>query len=771
MNLNEIKVTPEVIQAQGLSPEEYEKIKTLLGREPNITELGIFSVMWSEHCSYKSSRFWLKSLPTQGSRVLIGPGENAGVIDIGDGLAVVMKIESHNHPSFVEPYQGAATGVGGILRDIFTMGARPIAVLNSLRFGDLKNPKTRYLLGGVVAGIAGYGNPFGVPTVGGEVYFEPCYNGNPLVNVMAVGLLRQDRVQRGRAEGIGNPVIIVGSPTGRDGIHGAAFASRELSEKSMEDRPSVQIGDPFTEKKLLEACLELYESGYLVGIQDMGAAGLTCSTSEMAARAGTGMKIYLDQVPLRESGMTPYEIMLSESQERMLMVVKKGYENKAREIFEKWDLKFAVIGEVTGAEAPHQQALLQIYLKGQVVAEIPISSLTDEAPLYRRPFVKPDYLKETANLDLEKIPLPANPEEVFLTLLGSDNIRSKRPIYQQYDHTILANTILRPEEGDAAVLRIRKVETTKTAEGIEERENGKLKREKAIALTTDGNGRYCYLNPRRGAQIAVAEAARNVVCVGAEPIAITDGLNFGSPEQPEVMWQFVETIEGLKTACTALGIPIIGGNVSFYNETNGKAIYPTPIIGMLGLIEEVGYITGQSFKDPGDLIVLLGENKGEIGGSEYLKIIHQRVLGEGPSLDLQREKALQQACLKAIRSGLIKSAHDTSQGGLAICLAESCLTGRGKEKNPHLPGISIELTDPLRWDFLLFGEDQARIVVSLSPLNLEKLQEIAYSFQVPITVLGKVTDSGIFQINDWIRLPVSKLREVWTGKRGLADSK
>jgi phosphoribosylformylglycinamidine synthase len=764
MNFNEMKVTPEIVQAHGLSPEEYEKIKTLLGREPNITELGIFSVMWSEHCSYKSSRYWLKGLPTQGSRVLIGPGENAGVIDIGDGLAIVMKIESHNHPSFVEPYQGAATGVGGILRDIFTMGARPIAVLDSLRFGDLNNPKTRYLLGGVVAGIAGYGNPFGVPTVGGEVYFESCYNGNPLVNVMAVGLLRQDRVQRGRAEGIGNPVIIVGSPTGRDGIHGAAFASRELSEKSLEDRPSVQIGDPFTEKKLLEACLELYESGYLVGIQDMGAAGLTCSTSEMAARAGTGMRIHLDQVPLRESGMTPYEIMLSESQERMLIVVKKGYEQKAREIFEKWDLKFAVIGEVTGVEAPHSQPLLQVYLNGQVVAEIPVAGLTQEAPLYQRPFIRPEYLKETVHLDLEKILLPKNPEEVFLTLLGSDNIRSKRPIYQQYDHTILANTVLRPEEGDAAVLRIRRIGNILEEEEIEEGEDRKLKREKAIALTTDGNGRYCYLNPRRGVQIAVAEAARNLVCVGAEPIAITDGLNFGSPEQPEVMWQFVETIEGLKTACTTLDIPITGGNVSFYNETNGKAIYPTPIIGMLGLIEDVRYITGQSFKDPGDLIVLLGENKGEISGSEYLKIIHQQVAGEGPSLDLQREKALQQACLKAIRSGFIKSAHDTSQGGLAICLAESCLTGRGREKDPQLPGIVIELTDPLRWDFLLFGEDQTRIIVSLSPSNLEKLREIACSFKVPMTVLGKVTNSGIFQINDWIRLPVSKLKEVWTGK-------
>lgn len=747
---------PEIIKAHGLSPEEYEKIKTILGREPNITELGIFSVMWSEHCSYKSSRYWLRQLPTQGNRVLIGPGENAGVIDIGDGLAIVMKIESHNHPSFVEPYQGAATGVGGILRDIFTMGARPIAVLNSLRFGDLKNPKTRYIFGGVIAGIAGYGNSFGVPTVGGEIYFEPCYNGNPLVNVMAVGILRHDRVQRGRAEGIGNPVILVGSTTGRDGIHGAAFASRELGEKSLEDRPSVQIGDPFTEKRLLEACLELYESGYLVGIQDMGAAGLTCSTSEMAARANMGMEIDLNQVPLREAGMTPYEIMLSESQERMLLVIKKGYENKAREIFEKWDLKFSIIGQVIGARAPDHAPLLRIKMDNKIVAEIPVAGLTEEAPLYQRPLLKPTYLQEKAHLDLEKINLPPNPEDVFLTLLGSDNIRSKRLVYQQYDHTILANTLLRPEEGDAAVLRVRG--------GYESLETGK-----AIALTTDGNGRYCYLNPRRGVQIAVVEAARNLTCVGAIPIAITDGLNFGSPEQPEVMWQFVETIEGLKAVCTTLEIPITGGNVSFYNETNGRAIYPTPIIGMLGLIEDVRHITGQSFKDPGDLIILLGENKGEISGSEYLKVIHQQVAGEGLSLDLAREKALQQVCLTAICSGIIKSAHDTSQGGLAICLAECCLTGRevgekGKKRRSEgvKKGISIRLKDPLRWDYLLFGEDQARIVVSLHPSDLEKLREMAEGFNVPFTVLGEVTDHENFQINDWINLPLSKLKEVWT---------
>jgi phosphoribosylformylglycinamidine synthase len=742
-------MNPEIIKAHGLSSEEYEKIKSILGREPNITELGIFSVMWSEHCSYKSSRYWLKNLPTRGDRILIGPGENAGVIDIGDGLAIAMKIESHNHPSFVEPYQGAATGVGGILRDIFTMGARPIAVLNSLRFGDLKNPKTHYIVGGVVAGIAGYGNPFGVPTIGGEVYFEPCYNGNPLVNVMAIGIMRHDRVQRGRAEGVGNPVVIVGSTTGRDGIHGAAFASRELSDNSMEDRPSVQIGDPFTEKKLLEACLELYESGYLVGIQDMGAAGLTCSTSEMAARAGTGMKIDLDRVPLRESKMTPYEIMLSESQERMLIVVKKGYEDKAREIFEKWDLKFAIIGEVTdgktmGVGIHSRTPLLQVKMDGQVVAEIPTTALTDEAPLYQRPLSKPDYLQRTAPFDLEKIPLPANPQEVFLTLLGSDNIRSKRPIYQQYDHMILTNTVLRPEEGDAAVLRIKESEN------------------KAVAFTTDGNGRYCYLNPRRGAQITVAEAARNVTCVGALPIAITDGLNFGSPEQPEVMWQFVETIEGLKIACTALGTPITGGNVSFYNETSGNAVYPTPIIGMLGLVEDVRHITGQRFKDPGDLIILLGENKGEISGSEYLKVIHQQVIGEGPSLDLEREKNLQKACLKAIRSGIIKSAHDTSQGGLAICLAECCLTGRESRK-PERIGISVKLTDSLRWDCLLFGEDQTRIVVSLNPSHLENLKEMAHEFKVPLTILGEVTNDGAFRVNSWINLPLTKLKEVWAG--------
>jgi len=713
----EPEVNEKLAREHGLSPEEFERIKSILGRTPNFTELGIFAVMWSEHCSYKSSKVHLRRLPTEGKAILQGPGENAGVVDIGDGLAVVFKIESHNHPSFIEPYQGAATGVGGIIRDIFTMGARPIALLNSLRFGPLREPKNRYLMDGVVAGISGYGNAVGVPTVGGEVSFSESYRGNPLVNVFCLGIAPKERIFLGRAKGLNNPVIYVGSKTGRDGIHGVTMASEEFGTGGEERRPTVQVGDPFTEKVLIEACLELMARDWLVGIQDMGGAGLTCSSCEMASRGGVGIEIDLEKVPRREEGMIPYEVMLSESQERMLLVARAGTEERVQEIFRKWDLDASVVGRVT------EDGLLRVKEGKKVVAEMPAGSLAEEAPVYQRPMKKPAYLKELQEMDLETLPVPIDPGEILLCLLRSPNIAKKSLVWERYDHMLFLDTVVLPGS-DAAVLRLKGTN-------------------KGLAICLDGNGRYCYLDPRLGGMIAVAEAARNVVCSGARPLAITNCLNFGNPEHPDIMWQFAEVVEGMAEACRLLEVPVTGGNVSFYNETSGQAIYPTPIVGMVGLLEDISWHRAQWFKEEGDLIFLLGENREELGGSEYLKVAHGFEGGSPPHLDLCRERAVQAACREAIRLGIAKSAHDCSDGGLAISLAEACITDPEREW-----GIEVEMKEDMRPDALLFGESQSRIIISLPEARIEHLMEIACQFGVKASLLGRVTGDR-FRIKGW----------------------
>ena len=719
----------------GLTEEEYERITELIGREPCFEELGMFSVMWSEHCSYKNSLALLKTLPRSGKRLLVSAGEeNAGLVDIGDGLAVAFKIESHNHPSAIEPYQGAATGVGGILRDIFSMGARPIAILDSLRFGELSNPRVRYLFNNVVKGIADYGNSFGCPTVGGEVYFDKSYTFNPLVNVMAAGVVKHGEIMRAVAVGEGNPVLIVGSKTGRDGIHGASFASQEIDDESESKRPSVQVGDPFAEKLLLEATLEAIKSGYVVGVQDMGAAGITCSTSEMSSRGKSGMEIDLSKVPVREKNMSAYEILLSESQERMLLVVKKGFEDKVIEIFKKWDLDAAVIGKVTSDK------YLKVKKDGKTVAKIPAFSLVagEGAPVYEREARKPGYIDKLRKFKPEDIKEPADLTKTFLKLISSPNIASKEWVYEQYDTMVGTNTVVLPG-GDASVVRIKGTK-------------------KAISLKTDCNSRYVYLNPYKGTMIAVAESARNVVCTGAEPVAITNCLNFGNPYDPEIYWQFKESIKGMADACKFFETPVTGGNVSFYNEGPDGAVYPTPVIGMLGIIEDVKHITTAGFKNPGDIIVLLGRNTGEIGGSEYLSWIHGKVAGDAPEIDLELERKVQKTCLEAIRLGVINSAHDVSDGGIAVALAESCVVN--KEKNL---GCKVELKDKIRADFLLFGETQSRIVVSLSEDKFNELEYLCQKNQVPFSVIGVVTDDGVFKINDWINLPVSEIASVYYG--------
>ncbi len=724
-------VTPVLAAAHGLKPDEYEKIVKLLGRDPNYTELGVFSVMWSEHCSYKSSRIYLKRLPTEGPQVLQGPGENAGVVDIGNGLAVAFKMESHNHPSFIEPHQGAATGVGGILRDIFTMGARPIASLNSLRFGAMDHPRTRYLLSGVVAGIGGYGNCVGVPTVGGECYFDECYNGNILVNAFTLGITTHERIFTGIAKGLGNPVIYVGSKTGRDGIHGATMASESFSEEKEQRRPTVQVGDPFTEKLLLEACLELMEKDYVIGIQDMGAAGLTSSSSEMAGRGGVGIELDLSSVPLRESGMTPYEILLSESQERMLIVARKGTEDEIKRIFEKWDLDAVVIGRVT------DDGQFRARFGGAEVACIPVGALTKEAPVYQRSSARPGNQDQLQHLDLAAIAEPKDLGDALKSLLASPNVASKEWIFRQYDHFVRSNTVVAPG-ADAAVIRLKGTE-------------------KGLALTVDGNSRYCYLDPYVGGVIAVAEAARNLACVGARPIGLTDCLNFGSPENPAVMWQFAEVVRGMRDACIALKVPVVSGNVSFYNDTDGTPIYPTPTVGMVGVIEELTRVATPWFKSAGDLIVLLGRTRDELGGSEYLKYIHGRTLGTPPWIDLKMERAVQECCLAAIRRGLLRSAHDISDGGLAVALAECCIGGPDKPM-----GVRIETHEMIRGDALLFSESQSRIVVSLEESNLGELREVATEFKVPLQVIGNVGGNR-FIMQPLIRLPVEDLLAAWTG--------
>ncbi|OGL41742.1 MAG: phosphoribosylformylglycinamidine synthase II [Candidatus Schekmanbacteria bacterium GWA2_38_9] len=735
--MREPKVTKELIEAHGLTEDEYKRICEILGRDPNYTELGIFAVMWSEHCSYKSSRVHLKKFPTKAPCVLQGPGENAGAVDIGDGLAAVFKIESHNHPSFIEPYQGAGTGVGGILRDIFTMGARPIVNMNSLRFGRLDKPKNRYLLEGVVGGIAGYGNCMGIPTTGGEIYFEECYDGNPLVNAFSLGIVKKDKIFLGTARGINNPVIYVGSRTGKDGIHGVTMASEEFSEEAQEKRPTVQVGDPFTEKLLLEACLELMKKDYIVGIQDMGGAGLTCSSCETAARAGNGIEIDIDLVPLREEGMSPYEIMLSESQERMLIIAKAGREKEVKEIFDKWDLEAAVIGRVTG------DGNMRVMKSGKVVAEIPAKALADEAPLYSRPVKRPEYQDELNSLAIEKIPEPENFNEVFLKILSSLNISSKAWVYEQYDHMVRVNSVVLPGS-DSSVIRI-------------------IESGKALAMTLDGNSRYCFLDPFEGGKIAVAEAARNISCSGAKPLAVTNCLNFGNPEKPEIMWQFSKCVEGMVSACEAFQVPVISGNVSLYNETMGEAIYPTPVIGMVGIINKSKPYCTQWFKDEGDLILLLGDNREELGGTEYLKIVHKMVKGFPPRCDLEAEKNIQNACMSGIEKGFIKSAHDCSDGGIAIALAESCITDPEKSL-----GASVSLEDEIRLDSLLFGETQGRIVVSLEQRNLDKFTEISKQFGIKPKIIGRVGGKNFNieakgrnnkKVN--IEQPIDMIKNIW----------
>ncbi|MBS2029036.1 MAG: phosphoribosylformylglycinamidine synthase subunit PurL [Deltaproteobacteria bacterium] len=722
----------DVISRHGLKPDEYEKIVGLLGREPNLVELGVFSAMWSEHCSYKSSRVHLKRLPTTGPRVLQGPGENAGVVDIGNGMAAAFKMESHNHPSYIEPYQGAATGVGGIMRDVFTMGARPIANLNSLRFGEPSHPKTAHLVEGVVAGIGGYGNCMGVPTVGGEVYFDARYNGNCLVNAFTVGVLPANKIFRGTASGVGNPVIYVGAKTGRDGIHGATMSSAEFDDTTESKRPTVQVGDPFTEKLLLEACLELFARGeeLLVGIQDMGAAGLTSSSIEMAARAGSGLDLDVGAVPRREKGMTPYEIMLSESQERMLIVARAGKEQEVVRIFQKWDLDAAVVGKVT------ETGRVRIFEGEKQVADLPVAPLTDDAPKYQRPMKRPASLDATQAFDPLSLPAPKDLNATLLTLLARPTIASKRWVYRQYDHMVRLGGVVRPG-GDAAVVRV---------------EGGTV----GLALAVDCNGRYCELDPRQGAKLAVAECARNVSCVGGEPLGLTDCLNFGNPEKPEVMWSFSEAVDGISEACKALEVPVVSGNVSLYNETDGQGIFPTPTVGIVGLVPDCAKTTHSAFAHAGDRIAVLGATRGELGGSEYLLAVHGKTAGKPPSLDLVAEAKLQKLVRELVRQGQVNSAHDCAEGGLGVALAECCVMGEQRL------GARVKLESAVRADALLFGEDASRVVISVNPAQASAVEAAAKKAGVPFAWIGEVGGARLV-IEGHVDVPVTFAAEAWHG--------
>ncbi|CAD5950708.1 Phosphoribosylformylglycinamidine synthase subunit PurL [Planktothrix agardhii] len=732
---NNCPFSAEEIASEGIKPEEYEEIVRRLGRHPKKAELGMFGVMWSEHCCYKNSRPLLKQFPTTGERILVGPGENAGVVDFGDGLHIAFKIESHNHPSAIEPFQGAATGVGGILRDIFTMGARPIAALNSLRFGSLEDDRTRQIFKGVVSGISHYGNCFGVPTVGGEVYFDPAYNGNPLVNAMAIGLMETPEIVKSGASGIGNPVLYVGSTTGRDGMGGASFASAELSEESIQDRPAVQVGDPFLEKSLVEACLEAFKTGAVVAAQDMGAAGITCSTSEMAAKGGVGIELDLDLIPVRETGMVAYEYLLSESQERMLFVAQKGREQELIDIFHRWGLQAVVAGSVIA------EPIVRILFQGEIAAEIPADALAENTPLYPREILSepPEYVQIAWQWKPENLPESTisgikikgefqSWNQILLTLLDTPSIASKRWVYRQYDHQVQNNTVLVPGGGDAAVIRLRPLEPPHpplTKGGLEDEDpaspltKGGLRGVyRGLAATVDCNSRYVYLDPYEGAKATVAEAARNLSCVGAEPIAVTDNLNFGSPEKPIGYWQLAESCRGISDGCKALNTPVTGGNVSLYNETldaqgNPESIYPTPVVGMVGLIADLTKVCGQGWQSSGDLIYLLGDDKTlpTLGASEYLAVLHSTIAGKPPRVDFELEQKVQTACREGIRQGWIKSAHDCAEGGLAVALAESCLSGQ--------KGATVKLglgSNPsVRWDNILFGEGGGRILVSVHP--------------------------------------------------------
>lgn len=720
----------KIYQQFGVSDSEYELICSFMGRLPNYTEIGVFSVMWSEHCAYKNSKPLLRRFPTSGPRVLMGPGEGAGIVDIGDNQAVVFKIESHNHPSAVEPYQGAATGVGGIIRDIFSMGARPVALLNSLRFGKLESERVKYLFEHVVSGIAGYGNCIGIPTVAGEVMFDNSYDGNPLVNAMCVGLIDHDKIQRGVAKGVGNPVFYVGPPTGRDGIHGATFASVELSEESEAKKTAVQVGDPFMEKLVMEACLELIDTGIVLGIQDMGAAGLTCSSAEMASKAGNGLELYLDQVPQREEGMTPYEMMLSESQERMLFVVEPKDEAQAMEIFERWGVICAKVGKVT------DDGRLKLFHHGELVGDMPVQALVDECPVYEKPSSVPAYYIENENVDTLRYEEVKDLGGALKKVLASPTVASKAWVYNQYDYMVRTSTAVRPGS-DAAVI---------TIDGTR----------KGLAMTTDCNGRYVYLDPEVGGKIAVSEAARNIVCSGAEPLAITDNLNFGSPEKPDIFWQMERAVDGMAEACRVLDTPVIGGNVSLYNENASGAIYPTPVVGMVGLLHDTDHITTQGFKQGGDVIFLLGDTKAELGGSEFQYAVHGVTEGRPPALDLNTEKTLLAGVLGAIQGGLVQSAHDLSEGGLAVALAESCISGS--------IGAQVSLSTELRSDVALFSESQSRILLSASQEQADKLEAYLTERGVPVARIGSVGgESLVVTINDAQALnePVAGLRQVW----------
>jgi phosphoribosylformylglycinamidine synthase len=725
-------IDEKILEEHNLTSEEYEKIVQLIGREPNITELGIFSLMWSEHCSYKSSKVYLKALPTAGKNVIQGPGENAGIIDIGEGLAVVFKIESHNHPSFIEPFQGAATGVGGILRDIFTMGARPIALLDSLRFGPLASSKNKAIMEGVVSGISSYGNSVGVPTVGGEVYFSECYSLNPLVNVFCLGIVEKEKIFYARAEGEGNPVLYVGAKTGRDGIHGATMASAEFGESLEEKRPNVQVGDPFKEKLLVEACLEVMAKKLIVGIQDMGAAGLTCSASEMAAKSGTGIEIDLDLVPQREEGMTPYEIMLSESQERMLIVAKKEKVKEVQQIFAKWDLDAVHIGQVT------KGGKLRVKANGQTVVDLPVDAIINLCPVYERELKRPSYLESAHKA--EPIPPPIDYNQALRKLLSSATLASKEWVYRQYDHMVQTNTSLLPG-ADASVLRIKD-------------------KKKALAITLDGNSLYSYLEPREGGKIAVAEACRNLACVGAKPVGVTNCLNFGNPEKPEIMWQFKEVVQGIAEACRAFNVPITGGNVSFYNETESEPIYPTPVIGVVGILEDVSKSVSPGFKKEGDSIILIGENKEDLGASEYLKSVLNREKGLPPQIELEEEKRIQEFCHEAISLGIVRSAHDVSEGGLAFCVAECCFLNEQKF------GCQLKLKDEFRTDALLFGEAQSRIVISTQSQNLQKLLDLAKKKKVKASIIGQTGGKNLVIRHlekEVVNVPLEEVYQLWKG--------
>jgi len=724
------EIDSKIIEEHGLSLDEYDRILAILGRDPNYIELGIFSVMWSEHCSYKSSIKMIKTLPRDGGRLLVEAGEeNAGLVDLGDGIATAFKIESHNHPSAVEPYEGAATGVGGIMRDVFTMGARPIASMNSLRFGDLSKPRNRFLLEHVVEGIADYGNCLGIPTVGGEIAIEDVYSGNPLVNAMSVGIVKTGDVASAIAEGVGNPVFIVGSSTGRDGIHGATFASVELTEETESKRSNVQVGDPFTEKLLLEATLELCKKEWLVGIQDMGAAGITCSCSEMSAKGESGIKINLDLVPIREKDMNAYEMMLSESQERMLVVIKKGSEAELNKIFEKWDLDCTEVGEVTDTKN------LEVFYKGECVADIPTNELVlgGGAPQYDMPYTEPEYYSSLNKLDIDSLKEPDDYNEVLCDLLSSPTITNKKYVYSQYDSTVRTNTVIGPGS-DAAVVRIKGTS-------------------KALSISTDCNGKYVYLDPKKGGMIAVAESARNVVCSGGTPLAITNCLNFGNPQDPEIYWQFREAILGIGDACRAFDTPVTGGNVSFYNESNLGAVYPTPVIGMVGLLEDSSKHMDMAFKHPGDMILAIGAINGGIGGSEYLKSFHGLVQGPIPEIDLEVELSIQKICLKLIDQGFINSAHDISDGGLSVNIAESvCYSNEGM-------GAEINIDRKLRTDEILFGETQGVIIVSLDSKNLHHVALLAQEYNIHTQTIGVVTDNPSLKINSVIDIKRSTLEE------------